>query len=1353
MAAHPGAHIREKHLKPRKLTVTAAAELLGIGRPALSNFLNGKASTTAEMAKRLSTAFGIDAKELLAMQATYDASKTSLLELGTQAKRFVVPMFQFKAKQIEDWAHRNISARHRLAVFLRQLVNSTVSPDRCSFPGNDDAERPDWDGECDCLSGNQWVPGGHTGWEFGTNEDPLQKANGDYKKSLKLPKTERLNMTFVFVTPRHWPGKTAWQTHHVARGDWLDVRAYDSSDLEQWLEQSIPAQVWFANEIGSNALGVLGLEQCWAEWQGPTHPFMPDSLFDTAVALSSGKFAAWLKAPPGKPFVIGCDSNEEALAFLAALMRSPEFEAERDRTLVFRTPGVLSKVADSVQDFIAVAATNDVQLEMDRLPRELHCVVMQARNSIQTEADALLEPLPALTFHTALREAGFTEDEVRKWSLESGRSLTVLRRRLSKLPAARRPPWSYEPEAVRAMIPIALAGSWNSSNPADQAALAKLADASTYQSLEDTVLTLATQAESPVWLVGTSRGVLSRIDTLFAVGPKITALSLDRFFEVAKAVLSEDDPSLDLPEESRGLAGFFHKTRAYSKNLRDGIAETLVLLSVHAEHLGKLSGANLIERVNAVVQGILAPPLTARRLESNSKDLMYYAEAAPDVFLKAFADDLWSKNPATHALLRAANSLFGDCPRCELLWALESLAWNPETLLRVVRILARLSQQEIADNWSNTPFASLVAIFRPWAPQTAADTEARLRTFDCVVAELPAVGWRLGIKLLNWRPDGAGASYKPRWRNDGYGHGERVRDAERIRKFQFSVASVLLQWPTPYSAQMLCDLLEVLPRLDSGLAHLLWRQIEHWSHTAADDEKAIVRDEIRESVLSRHALRRPHRTAIEELRQSAMQVAALLGPQDCVNKHAWLFRESWIPELYDGKDDPEDADDDGLEARVHAARIAAVREVLEHQGKAGLRELAALGSDNGLVGQIAATEIFDLAELERFVTSQLGMRQRSVQSMLGAAIGCLAERPRAALLSSALEKLGPDERVPLLLLAPFCRETWHRVDSLPSEEASNYWQQAMPGRVRDEDLHDGVARLLKAGRPMTAFSISHFRMQQLDVETLYSVLWRIAHEATDEPDEYKLEQHQIVKAIGLITESPSLTLDQKAGLEFSYIESLWRFDGRQQVSAFPSLDRYVEIHPEFYVQALAWVYRRDDGLEDPRELTTPAGKEPLLERLAAHLLESMKRLPACAGGNTATTENLLAWVIRVRELAKAAGRLTIADVKLGRLLASTASGPDGIAPDSIRCNVLEAIGTPSLAEGAVTEMLNLRGVVHRARGGGQERQLAEQFRSWGRNLQYAHPFVATRILGEVAKAYDNMARHFDEHTELSERLR
>ena len=72
---HPGVFLKEEVISPLGLTVTSAAEILGVTRPALSKLLNGRASLSPEMALRFEKAFGLKMDTLLRMQTSYDIAK------------------------------------------------------------------------------------------------------------------------------------------------------------------------------------------------------------------------------------------------------------------------------------------------------------------------------------------------------------------------------------------------------------------------------------------------------------------------------------------------------------------------------------------------------------------------------------------------------------------------------------------------------------------------------------------------------------------------------------------------------------------------------------------------------------------------------------------------------------------------------------------------------------------------------------------------------------------------------------------------------------------------------------------------------------------------------------------------------------------------------------------------------------------------------------------------------------------------------------------------------------------------------------------------------------------------------
>jgi addiction module HigA family antidote len=72
---HPGRIIRQECIEPLGVTVTEAAERLGVTRQTLNNLVNEKAGISPEMAIRLSRAFGSSPEAWLGMQMEYDLAR------------------------------------------------------------------------------------------------------------------------------------------------------------------------------------------------------------------------------------------------------------------------------------------------------------------------------------------------------------------------------------------------------------------------------------------------------------------------------------------------------------------------------------------------------------------------------------------------------------------------------------------------------------------------------------------------------------------------------------------------------------------------------------------------------------------------------------------------------------------------------------------------------------------------------------------------------------------------------------------------------------------------------------------------------------------------------------------------------------------------------------------------------------------------------------------------------------------------------------------------------------------------------------------------------------------------------
>jgi addiction module HigA family antidote len=83
---HPGLSVRYDCIEPLGLTITEAAEALGVTRQTLNNLVNGKSGISADMAIRLDKAFGGGAETWLRLQMAYDLAQARQHEADIDVK-------------------------------------------------------------------------------------------------------------------------------------------------------------------------------------------------------------------------------------------------------------------------------------------------------------------------------------------------------------------------------------------------------------------------------------------------------------------------------------------------------------------------------------------------------------------------------------------------------------------------------------------------------------------------------------------------------------------------------------------------------------------------------------------------------------------------------------------------------------------------------------------------------------------------------------------------------------------------------------------------------------------------------------------------------------------------------------------------------------------------------------------------------------------------------------------------------------------------------------------------------------------------------------------------------------------
>jgi addiction module HigA family antidote len=1349
---HPGPFIKDRVL-PAGLSVKDAAKLLGVGRPALSNLLNGKAALSSEMALRMEKVFGASQQELLQMQAKFDESQTRTQEHGLVVRAYVPSFLKITARDIEQWVHGNLDARSRLPVLLRKLVHSTGQGlSHVDFPAYDNAERKGWDGRVDAAAATPWIPRGTSGWEFGCNEDPRQKAEGDYAgRVTDITGAERADAHFVFVTPRKWNGKDKWVKEKQALGDWKSVRAYDASDLEQWLEQSISAQGWLAEQMRSPDAGAHSLDQQWHAWASVTDPELPRELFAPSVEAFKAKVKTWLENEPSSPLIVCADSRIEALAFLSCLFEAEDFAGAgyKDRVVVFSSADTLRKLLSSSSAFIPVVFTEEAERELGGAHRQFHTIIVHPRNAIEVKPDIALDMLTHEAFRTALAAMKIGEHEADVLGRESGHSPSILRRRLAQNPAVRIPPWTQQPGAVRHLIPMMLVGAWHAQSNSDCEILSILAG-TPYPEIEKQVAVLRTFEDPPVWAVGQFRGVTSKIDAFFAVHTAVTPKDLDDFLFAAEMVLSETDPALDLPEDKRAFAALYGKQREYSAALRKGICETLVLLAVHGDTLFSERLGNVRWKIDLLIRRLMTP-LAPDRLFSQQHDLPLYAEAAPEEFLRLIEEDLQKPEPQINALMKPAGSaLFGGgCPRTGLLWALENLAWKPDQLLRVSVILAKLAERKITDNWANTPENTLKSIYRWWMPQTAAALEERKKALETLARRSPHAAWRICLDQVDPSSTIGHYNHRPRWRSDASGAGppDTGREAQGFVRAALDLA---LARPD-HDATTLSDLVGVVHVLPPEDQEKVWDLIDAWAQKEQDDtKKAVVREHIRRFAFTR---RSKHRRINSRTKDRARQTHASLTPGDVVVRHQWLFAEHWLQESV------EEIEDDRLdyqkrEEKVGNARVNALREIWTDKGFDGIRELTAISGASGTIGWHLADGVIDEADFSGLLTRCVAVDDPAlvgkIDELLGGFLRKLSREIRLAAARALAGSLSPDQTCRLLKALLFERDTWLLVDAQEPGVRECYWRDVYPGSLYSEspDLNEAVDRLLEAGRPRAAFHTVHMAFANVETSRLKRLLEHVGTRDLEAAGSYRLDPHYISEAVSALNGRSGVTRDEMARLEFLFIRALDHTE-----HGIPNLERQLVESPRLFVQVLALAFKRSDDEQDPPEWRIQNDEQRQALALAAYtLLDRIRRIPGTDDNDTINAADLKTWVTETRALCLELGRAAIGDQKIGQVLSAAPVDADGVWPCEPVRDVLEDVASREIAIGMGVAVYNATGMHRIMEDAADERGLAAKYHTWARKLAFGHPYVAT-LVEEIAARYDREAEREISDAAVRRRLR
>ena len=550
------------------------------------------------------------------------------------------------ATDLKQWAERR-TAQETLPELVRRLVHATApSASRISFRAGEGVQLGGWDGLVTVDTATPFVPAGESGWELGVEKPVLGKARSDLEArrdggGMLTPDTA----TFVFVTPRRFRDKHTWAADATRDTPWRLVRAYDADDLATWLEQSPAVHAWVSAELGKLPRGVRSLDDAWSAWSQGTLPPFPPGLVIAGRDAEAEVVAGWLSGQPAS-HAIRADTADEALGFLASVVL--QLPDERRVNALAKT--VIVDDADAwrqLRRFAAPLVLVPTFTPYDAGGPGPHVLIVPVDRSTPSRDGLSLPPIRREPAERLLKEMGLDDNEARDLATVARRSLPALRRRLASSPVSTTPSWAA-PGTARSLIPVLLAGRWREDHDGDRVVLGLLAGKA-YRDFAADIAPLFESGEPPLRRNGSVVLATAPDEAWDLVARHLSPDDLRVFREVAEGVLGEVDPRLALDRNERWLAGVHGVARSQSDELREGMAETILRISVQPFVAGQPGQDIASVTVNALLEAALEDA-TGSAWISLADVLPQLAEAAPDVFLRAVDRGLAGVPPLLAAL-------------------------------------------------------------------------------------------------------------------------------------------------------------------------------------------------------------------------------------------------------------------------------------------------------------------------------------------------------------------------------------------------------------------------------------------------------------------------------------------------------------------------------------------------------------------------------------------------------------------------------------------------------------------------------------------------------------------------------
>lgn len=851
---------------------------------------------------------------------------------------------------------------------------------------------------------------------------------------------------------------------------------------------------------------------------------------------------------------------------------------------------------------------------------------------------------------------------------------------------------------------LSLVGSWNDSIQRDREIVCECLGVDE-DALGDLIQSLA-QSNPP--LVVVEHGVVRvkrRREIWRRTAHAVASVELMRFADVIVRQLSQVDKVLNSDPDERCMAGRDAHGIDASNLLREGLSQGLALFAADDDYCKQIPFDTRLALPIKVVRKIL----NGRdwKMWATLDDLLpLLAEAAPEEYLANVGRFVRRRVGGMASLYgQERRGVFGRTYILGLLNSLSLLAWFPDRLAESLRILSVLAKMDPDGQWHPRPIDLFQKALHPFAPHTWATARQRVDVFAALLKRVDGrVAWDAVSRLLpegffSYMKEASGPLYRGEGQSTEVGENQ---DGKEIA-WQF---------------ERYCAMAVPLAGMDPGrLAKIENGALRHWSDKAFGlfvDHLRTVRNRMKVEdryVVWRSICRSLDFVQLEDEKggntnwnHPRVKAYRLLekeyAPSDVRFSALSLF--SW-DEVHQRKKATDDE------------RTRVLREIYRQYGIDGMVDFAAKADLPAMVGQMFGAD--GDAEIDRLLLP--GRMESDVASVRSLVSGYVAGRFSVKGWQWVESILGPSwtsEQVgSLLVMLPFCRDTWIHVSSLLKGEEIHYWRRIRCPYVEGEDdLAMAIDGLLSAGCGHAALDlVGHHLTLKHELPT--SITTKVLQSFVDNKvmdAQTSMSYYNLGLAIKAVQGDDKVSMSVKAGIEWRFIESVnWIGDeGFRPVA----MEMELASDPEFFCEALSIAYL---PAKRAKRIKAELGKNPRPEREQRRirnvwkLLYHWRTVPGVAADGSFDERAFKAWSRKAFALARKNDRLEPAKNILAQAFARGYPPKDatGFWMPRVIAELLERRGNGSMLVHYRMTVFNSRGVHFVDKTGKEDQELAAKY--------------------------------------------